>query len=491
MFRQLLMNTIRKISTVILLIVSFLSVKGQGYEINITVNGLKDTTVILGHYLNQSMYPDDTVRVNFQGKGTFTGEEKLPGGLYVIFLPSTLYFEIIMGDDQHFSIETDTADFLSSLNFDGSLDNQIFLDFQKYMIELREKAENISSRLNTETDPAVQERLKQELNSVNNERIAAIDSIANIHSELFVTKFLQATSDIIVPDDPPAGYQNGPNWQYYYYRDHYFDNFDYTDSRLLRTPFYEDKIINYITRVIPQIPDSVIQYTDILIENSRQDSILFRYMLITLFNHFGRSSIMGMDAVQINIAEKYYIPESWWSEPDFIADLINRVEKTKPLLTGKIAPDIELMSVPADHIIQAASDTALKRYPHAGSQIRLHQIKSKYTVLVFWEAECGFCKTVVPELYDLYKQSLSDKGVQVIAVNTLFGEEGKELWIDFINDNQLYDWINAWNPYSYEFKLTYDIVSTPQIYLLNENKEIIAKKINPSQVLEIINSIDI
>jgi len=214
-------------------------------------------------------------------------------------------------------------------------------------------------------------------------------------------------------------------------------------------------------------------------------------MLITLFNHFGRSSIMGMDAVQINIAEKYYIPESWWSEPDFIADLINRVEKTKPLLTGKIAPDIELMSVPADHIIQAASDTALKRYPHAGSQIRLHQIKSKYTVLVFWEAECGFCKTVVPELYDLYKQSLSDKGVQVIAVNTLFGEEGKELWIDFINDNQLYDWINAWNPYSYEFKLTYDIVSTPQIYLLNENKEIIAKKINPSQVLEIINSIDI
>ena len=157
--------------------------------------------------------------------------------------------------------------------------------------------------------------------------------------------FLKPTLDIIVPDPPRDASGNiiDSTWQYYYYRNHYFDNFDISDPRLLRTPLYEDKVMNYITKVVPQIPDSLIVEIDKLIEKSRSDSNLFRYMLITLFNYFGKSNYMGMDAVQIHIAEKYYITESWWSDPKFIADLKERVEKTKPLLIGKIAPDIELV----------------------------------------------------------------------------------------------------------------------------------------------------
>jgi hypothetical protein len=42
------------------------------------------------------------------------------------------------------------------------------------------------------------------------------------------------------------------------------------------------------------------------------------------------------------------------------------------------------------------------------------------------------------------------------------------------------------NPYSYDFKLKYDVLSTPQIFILDENKKIIAKKIGPEQVEEIL-----
>ena len=52
---------------------------------------------------------------------------------------------------------------------------------------------------------------------------------------------------------------------------------------------------------------------------------------------------MGMDAVQVHIADKYYINESWWSDAKFLADLKERTEKAKPLLIGAIAPDVELM----------------------------------------------------------------------------------------------------------------------------------------------------
>ena len=39
----------------------------QGYEIKATIKGLKDTTIILGHYLNKSMYPDDTAKIDKKG----------------------------------------------------------------------------------------------------------------------------------------------------------------------------------------------------------------------------------------------------------------------------------------------------------------------------------------------------------------------------------------------------------------------------------------
>jgi alkyl hydroperoxide reductase subunit AhpC len=147
------------------------------------------------------------------------------------------------------------------------------------------------------------------------------------------------------------------------------------------------------------------------------------------------------------------------------------------------------MSVPAEHFVSAISDTSLRRYPHVGTKIYLRQEPAKYLVLVFWEADCGHCKVAIPELHDIYQRSLKDMGVKVLAISTLFGEDGKAKWVDFVNEHKLYDWINAWNPYSYDFKLKYDVVTTPQIYILDENKKILAKRISPDQVEEIIKAL--
>jgi thiol-disulfide isomerase/thioredoxin len=356
------------------------------------------------------------------------------------------------------------------------------------MILLRKQADSITQLIRTQDDPKAREQLSEKLGNINADRIARIEKIKKEHSGLFVSAFLNATVDISVPDPPKddKGRVTDSTWQYYYYRNHYFDNFDFTDARLLRTPLYEDKIMTYLNKVIPQVPDSLIPQVDYLIEKTRVDSNIFRYMLITLFNHYGKSNIMGMDAVQVHIADKYYISESWWSDAKFISDLRDRTEKAKPLLIGRVAPDIELMMIPAEHFRSAASDTALKKYPHVGVKINLSQVKAKYTVLIFWETDCGHCKTIVPEMYKIYQKSLKPLDVKILAVSTLFGEEGKIKWIDFVNQHGLYDWMNAWNPYSYQYKLTYDILTTPQIYILDENKKIIAKKVGPEQVEEIL-----
>lgn len=465
-------------------------VSGEGYEIRIKINGLTHQQIILGHYLSKSMYPDDTVKLDDKGVGTFKGPKKLPAGMYLVYLPNSRYFDLVVGEDQVFSVETDTLDFLNNMVIKGAEENQIFLDFQRYMADLKTEADSLTRQLRNAVNAGERQKLSDALKTLNENRIARIENIKKEYPGYFVADFLRATLDIQVPD-PPKNDQGkiDSTWQYYYYRAHYFDNFDISDPRLLRTPFYEDKVMTYLNKVIPQVPDSLIPHVDMLIEKSRGDSALFRYMLITLFNHYGKSNIMGMDAVHVHIADKYYITESWWSDPKYLAELKDHTEKAKPLLIGAVAPDAELMFVPADHFKSAMTDTALRRFPHVGIKGNIRRVEAKFTVLMFWEAECGHCKTMVPELHNLYEKSLKQLGVQVLAISTLFGEDGKAKWVDFVNKNKLYGWINAWNPYSYDFKIKYDIIATPLIFILDENKKIIAKRISPDQVEGIITSI--
>jgi hypothetical protein len=463
---------------------------GQGYKIKVQVNGLADKQVILGHYMSKSMLPDDTVKLNSKGVGVLEGKKELPKGMYIIYLPNTTYFDLIIGDDQNFSVKTDTANFVKTMVIEGSVENQVFLDFQNYMIVLNKKVDSLTKMIKAENDVKILENLRAQLKDIFNSRVQRIDDISKQYPKSFIASFLKASSDVTVPDPPKDEKGNviDSTWQYFYYRMHYFDNFNIADPRLLRTPFYEDKIMTYLNKVIPQIPDSIIPQVDYLIDKSKADSNTFKFVMITLYNYYGKSNIMGMDAVNIHIAEKYYINEAWWSDQKFITDLKARVEKQKPLLIGATAPDVQLMIVPASHFVSAVTDTALRRYPHVGTKTDLSQIQAKYLVLIFWEADCGHCKVAVPKLYDIYEKTLKDLDVKVLAISTLFGEDGKIKWVDFVNKNHLYDWINAWNPYSYDFKMRYDIVTTPQIFILDENKKILAKRINPEQVEEIIKS---
>ena len=456
--------------------------QSKGYQIGVTIKGLHDTTAILGHYLGKSMYPDDTTKLDQNGQGTFTGKATLTEGLYIIYLPTGQYFEMMMGADQKFTISADTANFVKSLQAEGSPDNNIFFDFQRYMLGKRPEMEALQKELKAATKDKDKQKLEDKMVAMNNEKIEHIKKIIKENPDLFVSTFLNATVDIEVPKD----IQSDKEKSYEYYKDHYFDNFNLSDVRLLYTPLYEEKLNFYLDKIVLQIPDSLIKEIDMIVNKAKVDSSLFRFVLITLFNKYAKSQIMGMDAVQVHIADKYYIPGAWWSDEKFITDLKERVDILKPLLLGNTAPDVQLRYVPAEHFKEAENDTALKRYPHAGSFFNISQIDAKYTVLIFWEATCSHCKKAVPDLYKIYEDTLKAMGVKVIAISTLFGEDGKEKWVDFVNKHQLYDWINAWNPYDYKYKVTYDVRSTPQIYVLDKDKKIIGKKLGPEQIVEFL-----
>ena len=91
-------------------------------------------------------------------------------------------------------------------------------------------------------------------------------------------------------------------------------------------------------------------------------------------------------------------------------------------------------------------------------------------------------------MYEVY-QRLKPKDVKVMAVHMLGGVEGKKKWVNFVNEHEMYDWINVWNPYDFTYKKTYDIISTPVIFILDKDKKIIGKRLEPKQIEEYLNAL--
>lgn len=459
----------------------------NGYEIKVKIIGIHDTTLILGHHFANSMYPDDTIKIDKNGNGVFKGKKSFPQGMYIIFLPSKKYFDFILGDNQKFSVENDTSDLFKKIKFSGSKENQVFYDYQYLLNNKRDEVKKLQDQHKNAKTNEEKTKLLNQINTINDDVKNYKNKVIADYPNTFIAKFIKATQDIEVPEPPKdaKGNVTDSTFQYRYYKNHYFDNFDISDARLLRSPIYEDKITNYLNKIIVPIPDSINKEIDFLIAKSRTNPELFRYMLVTLFNLYGQSQIMGYDAVALYIADKYYIKEATWSDTAYIKKLKDQVSKKLPLVIGKTAPDIRLVFVPSDHFIAAADSLPLKKNPYVGGFFNLTDIKNDFIILYFWEADCGHCKKATPQMYDVYKK-IKDKNVTVISISCLFGEEGKVKWVNFVNEHKLYDWINAWNPYDYKFKELYDISTTPNIYILDKNYKIIAKRIGPEQCEEII-----
>jgi len=111
----------------------------------------------------------------------------------------------------------------------------------------------------------------------------------------------------------------------------------------------------------------------------------------------------------------------------------------------------------------------------------LNEIQAKYTILYFWDSDCGTCRKETPKLYSYYEK-VKQKDVEVFAVSI---ELIRSNWETFIDENKLTDWINCIDDKEESnFRSIYNIKGTPIIYLLDKDKKIIAKRLNAEQTFQ-------
>ena len=189
-----------------------------------------------------------------------------------------------------------------------------------------------------------------------------------------------------------------------------------------------------------------------------------------------------MDAVFVNMVEKYYITKMCtWVDEEQLKKIIERAEKIAPNLIGKTASEF------TDIYGRAFMKDLNGKFHTLGS------VKADYTLLVFYGPTCGHCKTEIPKIKNTLDSLINLKyNIKTFAVATEFDIEE---WKKFIKEQKTENWINVadishdkdGNPLaSSDWRDKYDIYSTSVVYLLDEKKKILAKRINHKQFAEII-----
>lgn len=457
--------------------------KAIGHNLKFKINGLKDTLAYLAGYYGPKQYFKDTADVDSQGNLTFKGKDSLPGGIYSVVMPDKgTYFEFIV-NEQSFSMETDTGNFVKAMKVKGSLENELFYKRLNYL-EAKQKEINplkaiMDDSLKTEDD---KKAAREKLSAIDKEIKEYTMKIVQENPNTFLAKVFKAMEEIDAPEAPLL--ENGRKdslFPFRYYKEHFFDNLDFQDDRLLRSPVFHNKMEKYLSKLTVQHPDSISAAADYMAAKARGNKEMLKYIVHYVTSTYEKSNIMGMDAVFVHMAQNYYMKgDAFWIDTAQLAKITERANKLAPLLIGKKVINVTLQ------------DTSMTKW------YSLYDVKAKYTVLYFWDPNCGHCKKVTPKLKELYDKYTDRSFFNVFAVGTEF--EDKD-WSKFIKEHDL-TWINVsdnpeinknyakyiqfTNIESLNFRSTFDIYATPVTFLLNEKKEIIAKKIEVEQIEELL-----
>jgi len=463
------------IATILLSLTSLFSFAQNGYEIKVTLKPFKNQYIYLGHYYGKQLPIIDSAKLNDKSEAVFKGDKKLGGGIYLIGYPDKAHnFELAIDKNQKFSIIADTSK-IQSVSFQNSPENIEFKAYQQFMakngssidslLKLRSKVSAADSiKINGQIE-AVNDRIKKYRN----------DIIAKDKDGLLAT-LLKAMKEPEVPQNDPAAKMDSM-FAYKYFKKHYWDGVNFYDDRLIRTPFFENRVDKYMEQLVYPEADSVIRELDYMLGFASINDEMQKFLLLKFVNRYLNQKYMWEDKVFVHLFEKYFS------------------QKTYPWLTdgGKKIITDRAYSLMANILGSEASDVELP--DTAGKTAKLYSLRAPYTLVVIWDPTCSHCKEVVPKLDSAYNAKWKGMGLRFFAMAK--ETDGKKSdWLNFIRDHHLNDWTHVY--YSKEadkaridagipgYSQLYDVQSFPTLYLLDKDKRIIAKKLTLEQIDEIL-----
>ncbi len=449
-----------------------------GYQINITLKGFPNKMFYLGYYFGNKQYLRDSTFTDANGKMTFKGKDPLEGGFYLIATAEkSLLFDFVV-TEQQFSLETDSENLLENMKITGSKENEVFFNYSKFAAKLGKNAMELEGKIKEaegQNNAKKVESLRAEYSTLLEDMRKYRESIMTDHPQVLLTKVFKIMNEVNVPPAPrnDKGEIIDSNFQYRYYYDHYFDNFDWADERIVRTPVFHKKFEDFMLKLTPQIPDSIIKSADKVLQMAEAGKENFKYCLFWITNNYETSQYMGMDKIFVHMVDNYYAKgKAFWVDETLLFKMKDRADQIRNNILGLKGKNLVMLDT--SHVYQS-----------------LYNINAKYTVLIFYDATCHKCKEEMPKLMDLYgKLNPAVKKEKFIDVYAVSLTADPKQWLSYLQEMK-FKWVNVYDPNNEtNFRKLYDVYSTPVLYLLDKDKKIIAKRLGVEQLEDFIKQYD-
>lgn len=436
--------------------------------------------------LEDSAFLDNNRTAVFNGKNNPAAKKeglnkyRIPGGIYLVFLPgNSRTVDFLLDKERQVIIQVnDSNDINGKTTFTGLRENFLYLEYKQRSTDFGMRMQYAQDAYKAATTAADSARLEADYNQASKDLNAYRQSITKDHPTSMLTALLAAMKDPEFPITQPKTREDSLS-NYYYYREHYWDGVTFMDERVLRTPFFLPRFERYYRETLVQHPDSIKKVIDYQLLFARNAPEIYKFMLNWLTDEYMYPKIMGLDAVFVHLFEKYHSKglTNWLSEKQ-IESITRRAYFVMSNLIGEPAASLDLVD-------------------RNGKPDPLYEVRASYTLVMFWDPNCGHCKEEIPHIDSLYRNGWKEKGIQIYAVLSAEDNETiRKAWTEFIDSNHIADWHHVYLTKEMEaaekaqgrmnFHQAYDVTQTPTLYLLDKDKRIIGKKLTWQQTNELL-----
>lgn len=425
-------------------------VSAQNHQLRGVIHSYNNQTIYLNSYYIDRIQAIDSTKTSAYGQFSFELKRDLPKGLYQLQITEKDRLDIIL-NNEIVELSTHISDPFNKLMFEKSEENKIYLsyiqkrNYDQYRIELLQPV--ISYYPMTD---AFFPSLLIEFTNIQDSLDQYINKTIKDHPHTFASILIGIDRRPIL--DPM---QNQVE-QKTYAKKHFFDGKDFSDTAILHSNVLTSSILSYLSLYQDKntnkalLEEEFIKAVDIILPVMRPNRKIYEFVIDYLIGGFDQ---FGFTKVITHIASQSIVDESCENE-----ELKHRIEALKKLAPGNKAPNIII------------------------GEIKLSEINKKYTLVVFYASWCPHCNDLLPELQALY----ADKK-EVLEVFSISIDSSK---IDYQNyiDKHNFEWVNAcdymgWNTQS---AIDYGVYVSPNLFLLDENKMVIARPSGLPELVELI-----
>ena len=394
----------------------------------------------------------DSAVVDQSGHLAFSLKPATPEGLYRISLAKDNYFNLVL-NHENIEFVTDVNDLSDSIRFSSSTENQLYVMFRKMDRTNQAKLELLVPVLDyyPEKD-AFYSRIVNEFETIQKRQLGVIDSVARLYPESYSLRIVRLQQAPFIPAS--MGKDERMSWM----KNHFLDQVNFKDTLLLRSDAWVNKAVSYLSLYSnnrlaqKQLEAEFIKAVTVILSAATVNAEVYKFLLDYFVGGFDK---YHFDNVITYIADNFQDPFSCEDQARK-SSLQKKLENFKKISVGKIAPDIVVPD--------------LKRKP-----VKLSEINSEFTLLVFWSSECSHCIEMMPKVKQLYDKQ-KPKRMEILAVSL---DTSSTSWSGFIKKEKL-NWINACELKGFNSTSTdaYNIYATPTMFLLDREKKILSKPIS-------------